>query len=126
MRIGELSKLSGATLKALRLYESKKLLPPVPRIGQYRDYQRMHLDQVLLIRQAQALGFKLSELQAIQQDEDGFHWPQLLELIKHKQQQTLARIKALQELNESLEAVINELESCPISKSTLDVCSDQL
>lgn len=124
MRIGELAKLSGASLKALRLYESKQLLPPVPRIGQYRDYQRAHLDQVLLIRKAQTLGFKLSELQEIQQDEQGFHWPHLLQLMQHKQRQTQATINQLQTLNEALKEVISELESCPITRSRIETCED--
>lgn len=126
MRIGELAKLSGASLKALRLYESKQLLPPVPRIGQYRDYQRVHLDQVLLIRKAQDLGFKLSELQEIRQDEQGFHWPQLLQLMQVKQRQIQDNINQLQDLNEALKEVISELESCPISRSRIEVCENGL
>jgi DNA-binding transcriptional MerR regulator len=126
MRISELAKLSGASIKALRLYESKQLLPPVPRTGKYRDYQPVHLEQVRLIRQAQALGFKLSELQHIQQDEAGFNWAQLLQLMRGKQQQIVNTLSELQALHDSLEEIICELETCPIASSSLQACSEAL
>ena len=65
MRIGELGRLTGATPKALRLYEELGLLPAPRRLGSYRVYRREHLEAVVLIRQAQTLGFKLQELQQL-------------------------------------------------------------
>lgn len=65
LRIGQLSRLTGASPKALRLYERLGLFPAPPRQGSYRVYQQAHLDAVSLIRQAQALGFRLQELQAL-------------------------------------------------------------
>jgi DNA-binding transcriptional MerR regulator len=124
MRISELARLTGASTKALRLYESRQLLPPVPRNGSYRDYQAIHVEQVLLIRKAQALGFKLSEMQQIRQEAEGFSWPHLLVLLKQKQTQTLKAIQDLQTLNHSLLDVIHELELCPVTISTLETCND--
>ena len=66
MRIGELARLAGTTPKAIRLYEALGLLGAVARVGSYRQYGESDLDRVRLIRQAQALGFRLSEL-------DGLH-----------------------------------------------------
>ncbi|WLD58680.1 MerR family DNA-binding transcriptional regulator [Salinispirillum sp. LH 10-3-1] len=45
MRIVELAKLTGASLKAIRLYEAKGLLPLVARDGSYRRYEHRHLEQ---------------------------------------------------------------------------------
>jgi MerR family copper efflux transcriptional regulator len=62
MYIGELAKLSGATPKAIRHYESLGLLAKVKRVGVYRVYSDIELGQVKLIKQSQILGFRLSEL----------------------------------------------------------------
>ena len=62
MYIGELARLTGATPKALRHYEALGLLGEVRRAGAYRRYSQQDLAQVTLIRQAQALGFRLAEL----------------------------------------------------------------
>ncbi len=125
MRISELSKRSGASQKALRLYESKNLLPPVPRNGNYRDYQAIHLEQVLLIRKAQNLGFKLQELQAIHQNPNsGFNWPELLKMLKLKRQQIHQKQKELAHSAFTLNALISELEGCPQAFGKLTHCDD--
>lgn len=64
-RIGELARRTGASPKALRLYEAMGLLPTPRRQGSYRIYERSHEDAVRLIRQAQSVGFKLQELQSL-------------------------------------------------------------
>jgi DNA-binding transcriptional MerR regulator len=64
-RIGELARRTGASPKALRLYENLGLLPMPRRQGSYRIYERSHEEAVLLIRQAQSVGFKLKELQSL-------------------------------------------------------------
>jgi len=63
MRIGELARRTGTTPKAIRLYEGRGLLGTVARNGSYRQYGEADVAQVRLIRQAQALGFRLSELE---------------------------------------------------------------
>jgi MerR family copper efflux transcriptional regulator len=65
LRIGALSQLTGASPKALRLYEELGLLPTPRRDGAYRMYEQDHVDAVMLIRQAQSLGFKLRDLQSL-------------------------------------------------------------
>lgn len=65
LRIGALARLSGAAPKALRLYEALGLIPEPRRQGSYRIYEQRHLDAARLIRQAQAVGFKLQELRAL-------------------------------------------------------------
>src|SRR3989344_2597269 len=65
MRIGELAQRTGTTPKAIRLYEARGLLGTVARAGSYRHYGEADVARVLLIRQAQALGFRLSELDGL-------------------------------------------------------------
>ena len=62
MYIGKLAKLSGATPKAIRLYESIGLIHTPNRLGRYRVYSDKDVSLVHMIRRAQAVGFSLTEL----------------------------------------------------------------
>ena len=62
MYIGELSKKSGASRKAIYLYEQMGLIQKPMRKGSYRIYADVAVQQIQTIRCAQALGFKLKEL----------------------------------------------------------------
>lgn len=86
MYISELAKRSGATPRAIRLYEELGLLH-VSRRGSYRWYLREHLDFILLIKEAQQLGVLLSELQQLVRGRHQLDWPALQQLLAHKQQQ---------------------------------------
>jgi MerR family copper efflux transcriptional regulator len=113
MYIGELAKLSGATPKAIRHYEVLGLLGKVPRSGVYRSYGAPELAQIRLIKQAQLLGFKLSELatslaaQAGQAD-----WLALGQQILQKRQAVQAEIARLTSLDLQLAEIHQELLSC--------------
>src|SRR2546427_6950210 len=64
--IGEVAKRSGASRKALRLYEAAGILP-APRRTQsgYRVYSSEALDLLAFVRQAQRLGVTLDEIREI-------------------------------------------------------------
>jgi MerR family transcriptional regulator, copper efflux regulator len=62
MYIGELSKRSGASRKAIYLYEQMGLIQKPMRKGSYRIYADVVVQQIQTIRCAQTLGFKLKEL----------------------------------------------------------------
>lgn len=65
MYIGKLAKLSGATPKAIRLYESIGLIPVPSREGKYRVYSDKDVALVHMIRRAQTVGFNLAELKEL-------------------------------------------------------------
>lgn len=66
MNISELSKLSGLNAPTIRYYEQIKLLPKPQRLGNgYRKYSANDLQQLLLIKQAQQVGFSLEEIRAL-------------------------------------------------------------
>nr|WP_174506198.1 MerR family transcriptional regulator [Acinetobacter sp. Marseille-Q1620] len=66
MNISELSKLSGLNAPTIRYYEQIKLLPKPKRLGNgYRKYSENDLQQLLLIKQAQQVGFTLEEIKAL-------------------------------------------------------------
>ncbi len=83
MYIGQLSRLTGASPRAIRLYEAMKLLK-VSRVGSYRVYDQSHVEFVLLIKEAQRLGVLLTELQQLQRSEHTIDWQALQQLLAQK------------------------------------------
>ncbi|PKM29590.1 MAG: MerR family transcriptional regulator [Gammaproteobacteria bacterium HGW-Gammaproteobacteria-11] len=65
MYIGKLAELTGATRKAIRLYESLGLIPIPGRKGKYRVYSDNDVVLINLIRRAQTVGFNLAELKEL-------------------------------------------------------------
>lgn len=114
MRIGTLATLSGATPRAIRLYERLGLLDGVARHGSYRHYAASHLERIRLIRQAQQLGFRLAELgELLRPGTDGApDWQALLGHLQHKRREALEEIAALQRRAEALQRTADELRAC--------------
>lgn len=62
MNISEVAKRTGLTPKAIRFYEEKGLLaPPQREDNGYRRYDRQHVNELTLLRQARQVGFTLDE-----------------------------------------------------------------
>lgn len=61
MTIGEVAREFGVTLRALRFYESKRLIAP-QRSGSGRLYRRSDRDRIALILTGRRLGFTLAEI----------------------------------------------------------------
>ncbi len=66
MKIGEVSKLSGIGIEALRFYERSGVLgKPARTASGYRVYNEDALDRLVFIKKAQTLGFSLDEIRRI-------------------------------------------------------------
>jgi len=65
MYIGEVSKRSGLSVKAIRFYEEKELIRPPQRLGRYRIYQESDIEILLLIKEARQFGTTISELRGV-------------------------------------------------------------
>jgi DNA-binding transcriptional MerR regulator len=66
LKIGEVSKLSGIGIEALRFYEKGGLLDrPTRTASGYRVYGRDVLERLAFIKRAQMLGFTLDEIKQI-------------------------------------------------------------
>ncbi|MBI3545157.1 MAG: MerR family transcriptional regulator [Gammaproteobacteria bacterium] len=65
MYIGQIAKITGASRKAIRHYESIGLLPPAKRQGKYRVYSERDAFLVHMIKHAQSFGFSLAELREL-------------------------------------------------------------
>lgn len=64
MLIGELSRRSGVSVRAIRFYERRGVLPPAGRTpAGYRQYAEGDVEGLAVIRQAQTLGFTLREIE---------------------------------------------------------------
>ena len=68
MRVGELAKAVGKTVRAMHLYEELGLLEPRPRSeGGFRLYGAEAIDRIHWIVKLQAIGFTLAEIQGFVQ-----------------------------------------------------------
>jgi DNA-binding transcriptional MerR regulator len=66
MRIGVLAEAAGTTPSTVRYYESMGLVPPPERSASgYRDYDPAALERLAFIRDAQASGLTLAEIQSV-------------------------------------------------------------
>lgn len=112
--IGALARLTGASVKAIRLYEAMGLLGPVPRLGVYRVYTARHVAQVRLIKQAQALGIRLSGMQAsLQQGRQGApDWSAVAAQVVAQRTAIAQEMARLHTLNHTLHAILLELQAC--------------
>src|SRR6188768_3042570 len=69
MRVGELAKAVGKTVRAMHLYEELGLLEPRSRSeGGFRLYGTEAIDRIHWIVKLQAIGFTLAEIQGFVKD----------------------------------------------------------
>jgi MerR family copper efflux transcriptional regulator len=63
MTVGALAKQAGVKIDTIRYYERRGLLPKPPRTNSgYRTFTPASVDRLRFIKQAQALGFTLTEV----------------------------------------------------------------
>ncbi|MQA04441.1 MAG: MerR family transcriptional regulator [Streptosporangiales bacterium] len=66
MTVGMAAQAAGLSAKAVRLYETKGLVPPVARNSAgYRTYTEDHITVLRFVRQAEARGLSLAEIRHI-------------------------------------------------------------
>ncbi|MBZ9613234.1 MerR family transcriptional regulator [Rheinheimera maricola] len=126
MYIGAVVKQTGASAKAVRLYETLGLLGPVQRKGAYRYYSANQLNQIMLIRQAQQLGFRLAELnEVLGPDANDPDWPALLQHLADKQAAVQLEITRLQQLQQQLQLAMQDIMQCAslVPKPPVTACA---
>lgn len=112
MYIGKLAQLTGATPKAIRLYESIGLIPIPLREGKYRVYSDKDVALVHMIRRAQAVGFNLAELKelvALKAQNNQFPIELANELIAAKREKLRRDMDKIMSLDQQLIALHEEL-----------------
>lgn len=111
--IGQVADLTGASRKAIRLYEEQGLLPPPARRGTYRIYSDKELFMVHVIKHAQSYGFNLTELReliaAIGREQ---HFPlnAALSMVEKKREAVLTEAEALKQLHGRLGELMDDMK----------------
>lgn len=108
MTIGQVARRSGFTVKALRFYERRGLLPPAGRSpGRYRLYTEADLHRLDFIGQAKALGLPIDSIRelvaAAREQPRGIARARLLQVLGERIAQTGAQIAMLERLRKELE-----------------------
>jgi MerR family transcriptional regulator, copper efflux regulator len=109
--IGEVARRSGASRKALRLYETAGILPPSRRtLSGYRLYTAESLAVLSFLTQARRLGFTLGEIKRIIaiRRQGRSACSHVRELVSHKVQEMDQRLKDLTEVRNSLRDLLDD------------------
>lgn len=87
LRIGEVARLSGIGIEALRFYERSGLLGrPARTSNGYRLYDGQVIERLAFIKKAQALGFSLEEIRRVIEESAGGESPcaDVREIVRRK------------------------------------------
>ena len=118
MRVGELAKAVGKTVRAMHLYEELGLLEPRARSeGGFRMYGPEAVDRIHWITKLQAIGFTLAEIQGFVGDfQHAGSAPEasarVRALFMEKQQQLREQITQLQVIENDVTEALAYLDSC--------------
>jgi DNA-binding transcriptional MerR regulator len=131
LRVGDLAKQSGKTVRALHLYEELGLLVPVERSkGGYRLYDADSVTRVRWIGKLQEMGFSLGDIQTMaRQWEQSGSAPGAMakveRLLQEKLRDTREQMQRLQALEAELQASLAYLQTCPTCdpKQIIDACA---
>jgi DNA-binding transcriptional MerR regulator len=131
LRVGDLARRAGKTVRALRLYEEIGLLEPIERSKSgYRLYDAEAVTRVRWISKFQELGFSLSEIRDVaRQWESGASAPGAMArvetLLRDKLAEAREQIERLQSLERELVASLDYLETCPTCdpRRIVEACS---
>src|SRR5262245_21345729 len=105
LRVGQLAKVAGQTVRAMHLYEELGLLRPVSRsAGGYRLYTEAAVTRVHWIAKLQDMGFALGEIQGFLQDwEDAANGPEGMARVRRvfesklrETRETMARLASVE------------------------------
>jgi MerR family copper efflux transcriptional regulator len=124
VQIGDLSKETGKTVRAIHLYEELGLLAPAARSkGRFRLYGRDALMRIRWIGKLQEMGFSLGDIQTIVREWERVEsapgaMKRMSEVYARKLEETRQQQRRLQALEHELEASLEYLDTC-------DVCDPQ-
>jgi MerR family copper efflux transcriptional regulator len=115
LTVVEVSRRTGLTRKALRLYESMGLVEPVQRTDAgYRLYDAESLRRIELVRRAKLLGLTLAQAKEFLHVAEGCcgeNHPELHELVAEKLAETEHRIQELGGLRQTLRTALDRLSA---------------
>ena len=113
LTVSEVSRRTGLTRKALRLYETMGLVEPDERTDSgYRLYGTEALKRIELVNRAKVLGLSLAEAKEFLHVAEGCcgeNHPELAALVEGKLAETEQRITELRSLRDTLQGVLERL-----------------
>ena len=118
LKVGELAKRTGKTVRAVHLYEELGLLTPAVRSkGGFRLYSGKAARRIEWIQKLQDLGFSLTEIKAFLRDwEEGETAPKAMarmrEIFTDKLRETEQTIARLSQLVKDINDTLAYMESC--------------
>ena len=118
LRVGDLARLTGKTVRALHLYEQLELLEPIERSkGGFRLYAADSVTRVHFIAKLQDLGFSLGDIREIVRSWSASGsapgaMARMRDLYRAKLEETRAQVERLRALEVELAASLDYLETC--------------
>ena len=124
MTIGEASRRSGFTIKALRFYERRGILPPPNRRPNgYRVYCEADLGRLSFIRDAKALGLTLGAISEIVKSSNGSRRRRVLRVLDDRIAESSERMATLTRLRNELERRRRTVVRRPRSDGSGEYCT---
>jgi DNA-binding transcriptional MerR regulator len=118
LKVGELAKRTGKTVRALHLYEELGLLAPAVRSkGGFRLYHGRAVTRIEWIGKLQVMGFSLTEIKVFLREWEGSEtapkaMSRLREIFSDKLRETHETISSLTQLAADLQETLNYMDSC--------------
>jgi MerR family transcriptional regulator, copper efflux regulator len=118
LRVGELARRTGKTVRAIHLYEELGLLTPAVRSkGGFRLYSSRAVTRIEWIQKLQDMGFSLTEIKAfLRVWEASSTAPKAMQVVREifadKLRETRQTIVRLTKLSDELQESLAYLESC--------------
>ena len=123
LRVGDLARLTGKTVRAIHLYEEQGLLQPTTRSsGGFRLYDPSAVERMRWIGLLHGLGFSLHEMRELSRNWWGAGlgpeaMATLRDLFRRKLEETRAAIRGHQQLERELEDGLSYLETCRVCET---------
>ncbi len=116
MLISELSKKTGVSIHTIRFYENKGLIEATSdkniKTNKYKKYDESHIEKITVIKEAQEVGFTLSEIKTLLDNWYGGKSTkeEQLEFFSAKITEVNAKINQLKQARKRLEEVRKSIE----------------
>lgn len=114
MYIGEIARQTGLSIKAIRFYEKKGLIPAPKRLGRYRVYTEADIEILLLIKDAKSFGVTLAQLQSFITIQNGHpDWKKVAQFLMQQKDRIFSEIQALNETIGKIDNCLKQIQDCP-------------
>ncbi len=126
LKIGDLARKTGKTVRALRLYEERGLLSPARSEGGFRQYGPDQIARVYWISKLQDMGFTLAQIESLivtveSQDTAPVAMESLRELFRGRLGETRGQVERLLQLERDLMEALAYLEGCRACTTDHDI-----